>query len=182
MTSRVIRFQSLVRLTGSTGWKSQLLFQWPFSSLKLLNWFDRDQMLLTGLVSFRFSSLAEASDSSGSAAGAAWATSSENSVNRVSSGLRTPSSFWAPSWVGRPAPGSSAAARVRSSCSSSELSVCAPAIEPTVSTVTTPATMTDVSRDFHDGPIPALLRGVERSGLLRPLLRHPCAAYRRSVN
>src|SRR5215510_15555778 len=74
ITGRVIRFQSLVRLTGSTGWKFQLLFQWPFASLKLLNWFDRDQMVLTGLVSFRFNSLADSSGPSGSGAVAAGLT------------------------------------------------------------------------------------------------------------
>src|SRR5262249_39065784 len=37
ITGRVIRFQSLVRLTGRTGWKFQLLFQWPLFSSKLLN-------------------------------------------------------------------------------------------------------------------------------------------------
>src|SRR5215510_12263672 len=63
-----MRFTSLVRLTGSTGWKFQLLFQWPFSNLKLLNWFVIDHKLLTGLVSFRFNSLADSSCPSGSAA------------------------------------------------------------------------------------------------------------------
>src|SRR5262250_2008685 len=63
-----MRFRSLVRLTGSTGWKFQLLFQWPFSSLKLLNWFVIDHRSLTGLVSFRFNSLADSSGSSDSAA------------------------------------------------------------------------------------------------------------------
>src|SRR5215471_5307322 len=65
-----MRFRSLVRLTGSTGWKFQLLFQWPFSNLKLLNWFVIDHNVLTGLVSFRFNSLADSSGPSGSAAGA----------------------------------------------------------------------------------------------------------------
>src|SRR5262245_59558691 len=59
MTGRVIRFKSLVRLIGITGWKFQLLFQWPLFTRKLLNWLSMDQMLLTGLVSFRFSSLAD---------------------------------------------------------------------------------------------------------------------------
>src|SRR5215470_15336912 len=63
-----MRFTSLVRLTGSTGWKFQLLFQWPFASLKLLNWFVIDQRLLTGLVSLRFNSLADSSGPSDSAA------------------------------------------------------------------------------------------------------------------
>src|SRR5262245_43860405 len=63
-----MRFTSLVRLTGSTGWKFQLLFQWPSASLKLLNWFVIDHRLLTGLVSFRFNSLADSSGPSGSAA------------------------------------------------------------------------------------------------------------------
>src|SRR5215510_3089265 len=67
MTGRVMRFTSLVRLTGSTGWKFQLLFQWPFSSLTLLNSFVIDQRVLTGLVSFRFNSLADSSGPSGSA-------------------------------------------------------------------------------------------------------------------
>src|SRR5205814_4027926 len=61
ITGRVIRFQSLVRLTGITGWKFQLLFHWPLFSSKLLNWFEMDQMLLTGLVSSLFSSLADGS-------------------------------------------------------------------------------------------------------------------------
>src|SRR6516225_3458665 len=61
-----MRFTSLVRLTGSTGWKFQLLFQWPFSNLKLLNWFVIDHKVLTGLVSFRFNSLSDSSGPSGS--------------------------------------------------------------------------------------------------------------------
>src|SRR6516164_1014640 len=36
ITGRVIRFQSLVRLTGRTGWKFQLLFHWPLFNSKLL--------------------------------------------------------------------------------------------------------------------------------------------------
>src|SRR5215467_12842964 len=59
MTGRVIRFKSLVKLIGITGWKFQLLFQWPLFSRKLLNWLSMDQTLLTGLLSFRFSSLAD---------------------------------------------------------------------------------------------------------------------------
>src|SRR5262249_49115041 len=59
MTGRVIRFKSLVRLIGITGWKFQLLFQWPLFSRKLLNWLSMDQTLLTGLLSFRFRSLAD---------------------------------------------------------------------------------------------------------------------------
>ena len=37
ITGRVIRFKSLVRLTGITGWKFQLLFHWPLFNSKLLN-------------------------------------------------------------------------------------------------------------------------------------------------
>src|SRR5215467_15762170 len=59
MTGRVIRFKSLVKLIGITGWKFQLLFQWPLFSRKLLNWLSMDQTLLTGLLSFRFRSLAD---------------------------------------------------------------------------------------------------------------------------
>lgn len=48
ITSRVMRFQFLVRLNGSTGWNCQLLFQWPLTSLKLLNWFDKAQRARVG--------------------------------------------------------------------------------------------------------------------------------------
>src|SRR5262249_61768080 len=61
-----MRFTSLVRLTGSAGWDFQLLFQRPFSNLKLLNWFVIDHKVLTGLVSFRFNSLSDSSGPSGS--------------------------------------------------------------------------------------------------------------------
>src|SRR5262249_41094533 len=64
MTGRLIRFQSSLRLMGSTGWKSMLLTQWPFSRMKLLNWKVRDQMLLIGFVSLRLISLRDCSSSS----------------------------------------------------------------------------------------------------------------------
>src|SRR5262249_28388304 len=90
-----MRFTSLVRLTGSTGWKFQLLFQRPFSNLKLLNWFVIDHKVLTGLVSFRFNSLADSSGPSGSAAGApAVAGAPEVCATSLVGGVLAPRSPW----------------------------------------------------------------------------------------
>src|SRR5215475_7172316 len=82
MTGRVIRFKSLVRLIGITGWKFQLLFQWPLFSRKLLNWLSMDQTLLTGLLSFRFRSLAD------SASPAVWRAISSSWVSVTAPKLR----------------------------------------------------------------------------------------------
>src|SRR5262245_47837587 len=59
-----MRFSSFVRLIGSTGWKSRLLFHSPFSRRKLLNWNWSDQRLVTGLASCLLSSLVDASGES----------------------------------------------------------------------------------------------------------------------
>src|SRR5215813_14160936 len=82
MTGRVIRFKSLVKLIGITGWKFQLLFQWPLFSRKLLNWLSMDQTLLTGLLSFRFRSLAD------SASPAVWRAISSSWVSVTAPKLR----------------------------------------------------------------------------------------------